>query len=611
MHRNSARLAAPLIAVVTCAVGAVGYLSVMTGFATYDDEGYFLSSLRGYEHGHALFNDIYTQYGPFYWQFIGGLFAATGVTIDHDSGRIFTLLLWCGTAAFSAATVWRLTRNIIVSCGVAMLVMHALYLFPSEPISAGHLTVFFVAALCLALTLPPRLALASAGVLVACLLLIKINVGAFALLGVLLPLSARTGRARLSRIWSKLVAVSACLAPLLLMYSHLSDTAFLQFALHISLAVTALALVLQTLQSERNPFTGRSQILFLSSFVAFACADVLLTWGTGSSLTAIWDSVVRDALTQPNFFFFAPAVPRSALILDVVSLAAAGVVFANRSSFAEWCREGVPLLALGVTRIAAGGVVWLSLSAMHTPLGLAIPVTWLAALPSRLDDPLRRWRVAAVSSVALLETLQAYPVAGSQRGWGSFALIIVGGILISDGAREVAATFDEIPGRRLARAVAAAAAGEAVLAALVLPLPGYVSAFRQAEPLGLSGARLVRADATTAHDLQAVVTALKTRCTTFVSMPGLGSFYLFANETPPTLLISSGWMLGINPGDQERAVKAVEAASGVCVLRNTELTGFWLGATASLPNRPLVNYIVSHSTNAAELSGGYSLAPPS
>jgi hypothetical protein len=135
-----------------------------------------------------------------------------------------------------------------------------------------------------------------------------------------------------------------------------------------------------------------------------------------------------------------------------------------------------------------------------------------------------------------------------------------------------------------------------------------VSKFRATEALGLPGARLVHADPQTVGVLQAVSSAIKDHCGTFIPMPGMDSFYLFAQKTPPTLLTGSDWMSGVSVAQQRRAVREVEAARDVCILRNDGIVSFWLG-TRPLPSRPLVDYVVSHSTNPISLPGGYILSP--
>ena len=44
-----------------------GYLRMFTSFGDWDDEGYFLISVSSFLRGEALYTDVYSLYGPFYF----------------------------------------------------------------------------------------------------------------------------------------------------------------------------------------------------------------------------------------------------------------------------------------------------------------------------------------------------------------------------------------------------------------------------------------------------------------------------------------------------------------------------------------------------------------
>ena len=45
----------------------VGFQQVFSTHADYDDEGYVMLSLVSYMNGGSLYDETYTQYGPFYF----------------------------------------------------------------------------------------------------------------------------------------------------------------------------------------------------------------------------------------------------------------------------------------------------------------------------------------------------------------------------------------------------------------------------------------------------------------------------------------------------------------------------------------------------------------
>ena len=386
-------------------------------------------------------------------------------------------------------------------------------------------------------------------------------------------------------------------------------TGFLPYGLHIAMAAAAFVMAAEVFPLRSEEVPERPHIWFLGAFAGFVVADLLLTWWTSSPLGSIWTSVIGDAISQPGLFAFPPKVSPAALVLDLASLGIVGIVFAHRDALAKGWRGRNPTIAIGVLRLAGGSLTWLAMSTMHAPLALPVSATWLAVIPSTLDEGRRRWAIRAIAAVALLQTLHAYPVAGSQKGWSSFLLILVAGILIVDGAREVQSVLGAELNRGVVAGITGVATAEALLVAFVFAVPSYVGTYRSFVTLDLPGAHLVHVDPETAGTLRAVSSAIADKCGTFVSMPGLDSFYLFARRRPPTLLSGSDWMAGVDEAQQQRAVREVEAAKKVCVLRNDGIATFWLG-TRPLPNQPLVKWVLGHSANAVSLPGGYSLSPP-
>ena len=64
------------------------------GFAKYDDEGYLLISLKSFLNHGALYDDVFTQYGPFYYEFWGGVFSIFGIPVNHHGGRTMIMVVW-------------------------------------------------------------------------------------------------------------------------------------------------------------------------------------------------------------------------------------------------------------------------------------------------------------------------------------------------------------------------------------------------------------------------------------------------------------------------------------------------------------------------------------
>ena len=70
-----ALLAAPLV-----------FHAFYTTFQEYDDEGYLLISLRDYARGGILYDEVYSQYGPAYFQLVTPLFRVAGLSSPTRTG---------------------------------------------------------------------------------------------------------------------------------------------------------------------------------------------------------------------------------------------------------------------------------------------------------------------------------------------------------------------------------------------------------------------------------------------------------------------------------------------------------------------------------------------
>src|SRR5829696_6030167 len=148
--RGRWRLPAAVVAfaTVTAVTVLVAHPRMFNGFAVYDDEGYMLIALRSFVEGGALYDDVFTQYGPFYYEAWGGVFSLLGTPVDLDSGRIATLVAWLAASLMLGLSTLRMTGSIVLGLGVQMLVFAALgAVAPNEPMHPGGLISLQLAAI--------------------------------------------------------------------------------------------------------------------------------------------------------------------------------------------------------------------------------------------------------------------------------------------------------------------------------------------------------------------------------------------------------------------------------------------------------------------------------
>src|SRR5262249_36189093 len=149
-----------------------------------------------------LYEDIRTVfYGPFYFQFVDGLFAITGHEVDHAGARWLLLAGWAAGALTAAWLAWRLSRSLLVAAVALAVGFPFLVLFTNEPLPATSPVLLLLAPLLVLLhplldrdRRPSTTALAACGALCAGIALVKLNVGAFVLLACAAAFAARFGR---------------------------------------------------------------------------------------------------------------------------------------------------------------------------------------------------------------------------------------------------------------------------------------------------------------------------------------------------------------------------------------------------------------------------------
>ena len=85
------------VAIATAGTAVLGYFSIFSIFIPWDDEGYMLVSLRAYTAGGVLYRDVFTQYGPFYYELVGNALRTIANIISfqpesHMSAWLATIL---------------------------------------------------------------------------------------------------------------------------------------------------------------------------------------------------------------------------------------------------------------------------------------------------------------------------------------------------------------------------------------------------------------------------------------------------------------------------------------------------------------------------------------
>lgn len=551
---------------------------MFSGFQPYDDEGYFLLSFKDYLAGQPLFTQALSVYGPFFYEVMGGVLKALGLAPNLENGRFVTLAVWLIASLLGGLVAYRLTRNVLLAVGAQFLTFRALSALVTEPMQPAGLISLLMLCLMLAATYRsarPRATAAVMGAIVGALLLIKINVGLLAALAVVYAwagsLSSRWWRAALP-----LVAIVTTALPLLFMASQFSHSWVLELAVVVFLSAAALGVA--SIWGGPEPLPPPSTTWLILGGIAVVTATLAILVAGGTHLEVWWNNSIVLATEFPRIFLLPVVVSAGNDLWAALSLAAA------IATLVVYGRGGAPASA-ALVRVWVGFFMWLSIIVLPGFL-LALPLVWIATQTPRndADNPTSAYCRLLLPALAVTETLQAYPIAGTQLSLAALGLMPIGAICLNDGIRQ----FRQA-GSRAVKWLAPAAL---VLNVVAFLLFGFVSAagFWIGTPLGLPGAESIRVPQQQSKQLQAVVAAIDRDCSSFITYPGMSSFYFWTENEPPAEVTSEVWWLVLDSPSQQAIVQQLQSRPRLCVVKNQKVIDFWLEGR-QVPQRPLIDFI--------------------
>jgi hypothetical protein len=175
-------------------------------------------------------------------------------------------------------------------------------------------------------------------------------------------------------------------------------------------------------------------------------------------------------------------------------------------------------------------------------------LAWLFVLPLKGDErtqPGRAW----LALLLVPQALHAFPVAGSQVGWGTFLWIPLVALGVHDVVRIFTASW------RPAGLRVVAAAGSVLMLAVTVGCAEYawlgLSLVRQADPLCLPGASELRLPERTATALRILSRNIVAHGDMLFSLPGMLSLNLWTDVPPPTTANVTHWFSLLSPAQQE------------------------------------------------------------
>ncbi len=521
-------------AILLSTLGPLAYYQVFSRFVWYDDEGYMMLTVKHFLAGHRLYDEVWTLYGPIYFLYKWFVHGMANLPLTHDVVRLTAAAVRLATGVVASAAVFGLTGSLSLAAVAQML--STLHLFtscnePGHPQElAGLLTMVVVTIPAIRRAARAQRTIVALGLVVAALAMVKSNLGILAGLAVWMSVLALVRVTPVSLVL-RITSVTAMMAlPALLMRAHLAEPWGIHFAATATLSILALGMVAFT---ERD---GELAIRDLALFV-LACAGGLLvivsvTLARGTTGAALLDCLIVSPMRMPGLFVFAPEsyFPRP-------FAAGAAILLAVAVRTGRLSRVTPPLLA--VAKLWFGARTLAASWGLDAPalLSEVTPFLWLTlALPA--NEPARpgeRLARLVLCWVAVLQPLQAYPVAGSQIFFGTVVLILCGAVCVHDVAKwlqpSLSATLAwPAVGRALAGGVLLVVLVESAQVALL-----WRAIYGNLAPLGLPGAERIHLVPEEAELYRVLVKTLRERAGTFLAVPGFSSLYFWTGEEPPTL----------------------------------------------------------------------------
>lgn len=613
-------LAATAYGAVALAACAAAFFALFTGFAFYDDEGTLLIAVRAFADGQVLYRDIYAAYGPFFFDVFGGFFALTGIAVTNDASRLLIGVVWVATSIVFGLGVQRLSGRLALGIGGMIVAFAALGVFAAEPMHPQVMIGPLLAGITLLVAVGPTKRVAWAGgatgALLAALVLTKVNVGAYAVAAAVAAAVLAWEPLRRRRWLRGLAVAGLLLLPLAIMYPDLREDWVRQLALLEILSLGAVAIAAQAIRpavGESSAELRRWLLAALAGGVAALLAILGILLLTGTSVSEAYDGIVTQGLKLRSVFMIPLAAPAAAIDWGIASLIVAGL-----SVWLRRARGGLSPAWSGLARVVVGAAIWFTVAGV-APLSVGPPgnfialpmvLAWVAALPpaGSVEPPYRRFARVFLPLLAVCQTLQAYPVAGSQVRIASVTFVAVGAICLADGVGQLRA-WSVASGWELPRFQAIAAAGALAIAAILgyhvilSPIASGIVTYRDTPKLPLPGAETLHvAQPQNEEYVQLVELMREHRCTAFIGFPNIDSLYLWSGIEPPKPNPPGAWPIVLPLDQQQRVVDEMRASPRPCAMRNEGLAeAAWLHGTPPDETDPLVNYIFNDFKTVAKV----------
>lgn len=563
---------------------ATAYLLVNTTFMFYDDEGYLLLTYKNFLGGARLYDDVFSQYGP--WPYLYHQIVTTVLhqPLTHALGRNLTALHWVLCALFAGAITARATGRTVAAVCATLVTFGLLWQMDSEPSHPGSLISALVAMLAFVAAASNdtgrwRALATSLGVVTALLLMTKINVGLLLVAGAgAAALRFTAWPARWQRPAEILALLGLLAVPWCLMGKKLGEPWVLFLAVQFTGGAAGLWWVTPpALVGRRVP--ARTWVLAALIFAATLATVVAAVCLQGTSLRALTQTVLINPLRQPASFVFGFTwLPSTwpVTVLCWLTTLWAGAQLRRDGEVGRTAAGLVTLVRIGaVVVFALNAQTWLTIFGVGRFIVVCLPLLAVFLVPLGRREELAAGKcrfLPWVAFLALPQVLHAFPVAGSQMGWGTFLFVPIFAAGLDDAWQFLARTWPN-PGRWAPRA------GWAMLLAVGVAQFGLLAhqgweRYHTSRPLGLPGAEDLRLDGPARLALRVLTMNAAVHADVLFSRPGMFSYNQWSGVPTPTLQNATHWFWLLDAPAQARIIERLRDTPRTAIITNQALDDF-------------------------------------
>jgi hypothetical protein len=565
------------------------YYRAFVSMANYDDEGYMMWTVAKFLNGQALYDQVATVYGPFYYLYEWCVLSLAKTGAVSDSLRLVSAAFWVAAALIAFVLVYRATGSILLAMCVHLLAFRALGFIGEEPAHPQEACILLLLALGRAFYIANRsLRLVMMGALGGAMLASKINLGIFVIVALTVGLTYMLPGGWQRTAVRVAVSIGALALPVILMWDRRTESWAFSFCVLVVLSLASVLLTVRDTPPKGGLRGVRDAAILAAAFAAATAVISCFALVTGSTLGNLIEWLILLPRREYGRSWSFPAHIHAAAL----AWAAAGFILA-------WCvaQRRVAEKWLALLKLAFGvAVLLMCLTERYGGLlNFATPFLWLVAVrPSdERAKPLYARARALLALLGVIQVLYAYPVAGSQVVFVAIFMIAVAGICFWDGFTWFRLRRPPTPPIRTPNWwVTALGASTAVLiAGLNLSLAWNAHRIYESfSALDFPGARHVRIEPDKAAALRAIVARINSSCGTLVTEPGLFSFHLWTGKPSPAGVDHQVWMSLLGDAKQNAVVQELARDPRACVVYQQDVVKFWTGGV-DIDAKPAVKFI--------------------